>query len=134
MPRGIFKRTEDHNRKVGEGLRRFYRSKRISEGLKKFHEKKKIDEEQRDKDQRLEKTNESDSTVSCIEKEDMSRDELLDKRAEVTRNILNRIKLLSRYWDGLMDMQKERDKIEERLKEIGSLGSLQSSAKDWEQK
>ena len=72
-----------------------------------------------------------DSTSNRIE--NMSRDELLDKRAEITKSILTRIKFMTTQWDGLMYMQKTKDMIEKRLDEIGGIGSLQSSAGGWKE-
>ena len=95
MPRGVYERTEYHGKRVSEGLRESYR-KKMSEG---------------------ENKSKFDSVNSRID--NLDKEELEDKLASLRYEILARIKILGKEFDKLMLLQKERDRVEERLRELG---------------
>lgn len=100
MPRGIFVRTEEHNRKV-------------SEGLLKHHRKKRIDEEQKDKRVFEEKGGHG------LQIKNLDREELLDKLAETRIEIDRRIRILGGDFKALSDLQNLEERIETRLEATG---------------
>jgi len=64
----------------------------------------------------------------------MSPPELEDTLAALRHEILKKVKRLERGFKRLMALQSRREKIEIRLEELGgTIGSVKSKAKDWEE-
>lgn len=57
------------------------------------------------------------SAMSEIDR--MDREELLDARAEIRERLIPRIKFIRKYWEGMMEMDRRLEKIEERLESLG---------------
>ena len=92
MPRGHYKRTEYHRRRVQEGWIK-----------RKQNQASKPD-----------KFNGFNSRI-----ENLDKDELIDKLASLKYKILEKVKELGRNLKTLQNLQEERDKIEIRLEELG---------------
>lgn len=62
----------------------------------------------------------------------MDSDQLKDLILKLREDILNRIKRLSRQWEMIHEIQKRRDRAENRLAELGgNIGSIYSKSRDW---
>ena len=117
MPSGTYIRSEKTREKLSNGLKEFHRKKGISE------EKEQQTPEGRDK---------CDFSNSQID--NMNREQLLDALTQCGEDILKRVEILSGHWRCLISMQEKRRKLEERLVELGgSIGRLDSKAKDWKE-
>ena len=105
MPRGIFVRTEDHNRRVSKGLRKFHRKRR--------------EQEEKDKKATEEKKELNSVTDHGLQIKNLDREGLLDKLTETRIEIDRRIRLLAGDFKALSDLQNLQERIEVRLAETG---------------
>jgi hypothetical protein len=102
VPRGVYKRTKEHKKIISKAMRKVWRERKNPE------EKSEPVPEGRNK---------YDQFSRRID--NLSRDELMDALTDVREDILKRVEILSQHWNILIEKQKRRDKIEERLEELG---------------
>ena len=132
MPVGVYKRTEYHKKITARAMRKVWRERRKRSEEKEEKEEKSEQASEEKSEQAPEEKNKFDSVRNRIE--NLDREQLLDALTQCRADILMRVKILSQHWNWLISMQKRRDEIEKRLEELGgSMGKLQSSAKNWKE-